>query len=348
VIALRPGVGLLSLEEVKDRLVEAFPGGADRVYDLDPGGDYYLFFTAIAQILKIYGFDLVDLLRLEISPATCRYKLPQWERIFGLETTRTAIGGTIPQRQAQVVAAWRAAAGQGSTIPTVQAVVGPLLGYADPSLLEVLEVDRTALDLALTYEYDTPLSILGGGNDGGTVVVRDVSTVSPAGVRLVFDNPIISDTGDLLIRLTAPDAFQDGWELPVEFANNVDPMILRRRSFAGHQIYGTWIVSITSSAGNFSADDFKLLVEGGAREAGLDGYGTEIFHWAVFVDPALVNAVTPEDDAGALFAIRKIQQAHTYGTLIKPSATVDGGGNPISNFAIPDDPNAIPDRCIPA
>ena len=59
-LAIRPGVGQFTLDDIRQRIIEALPEGVDDVLDFTPSGDYYKYFGAIAALLKVYGYDLVD------------------------------------------------------------------------------------------------------------------------------------------------------------------------------------------------------------------------------------------------------------------------------------------------
>jgi hypothetical protein len=340
-VVLRRGPGALSLTEVNDSLVERLPDGARQFYDLEPGGDYYKFFLAIADTLKVYGFDLVDLLRLEISPATCRYKLPEWERIFGLQLSRTTLLGTIPQRQAQVVSAWRLSAGQGSSIPVVQAILGPVLGYADPTQLQIVEMPYATEEANRTHSNGALIAIVGGGSAVRTVTVGANALVSSAGARLVIDGLSVSSTADYSITLRGPDATTKVWANdPMPFVNSPTTTWLFAPEFAGKACDGTWTVTFSSASHNLSITDLAVVVDDiGRSDGGFDGLGAAQFQWSVVVDHALAGVTQAADFAAAGRALAKISQAHTQATLVfKMSAG--------QLCAIFDDPYAIFDAAV--
>ena len=355
-IALRPSAGTMSVEDVRERIVAALPPGVDDVYDLTPTGDYYKYFQAIASWMKTYAFDLVDILRREIAPQFSRYKLPSWERIFGLETTRITKSGTVPQRQAQVTAAWRAAAGQGSSIPAVQGVLAPLLGYLPSTTVQVLECDRSALTLAHSYDVCGGADVtIPAGTTTLSVLVNDGGKVAAMGamLNLAFAS---SDLSTYAFTLTGPDGtshtWDDGWSavplvlrspgqktVPVRGSDGEVHLVHVATGFGGKQIQGVWQLAITNGSGvsNTLYSASTLFVEGIAR--GQDTAGA-IFHWGVYADPAHLgeNGVQP-NFAEAQKAIRKLSFSHTVGNLIlsiSPWPGVSSGAHA-----------AIPGRCTP-
>lgn len=334
-LALRPSAGTLSVDDVRERLVAAFPRGVEDVYDLTASGDYYKLFQAVAALMKVYAFDLVDLLRREIIPHLSRYKLPSWERIFGLETTRIAKQGTIPQRQAQVLGAWRAAAGQGSSIPVVQAVLGPLLGYLPTTTVEVLEADRSALTAAHSYWPAADTAIPNGAT---TTIAIDVSLhggkVAKAGAQLwlVFASAGLSS---YTFTLTAPDGSSKTWA--GSWASV--PLKLYAPELADKAIQGIWRLSITNNSGadNTLYSGSTLFVEGVAPRQDTAG---AVFHWGVYADPAHVgeSGVAPNYDE-AFRAIKRLTFSHCRGRLLlskEPWPGTSSGAHA-----------AIPGRCIP-
>jgi hypothetical protein len=335
-IILRPSFGTLTVDDVYRRLVAALPGGVEDVYDLTKSGDYYRFYQVIAAALKTYSYDQIDLLRREIVPQLAQYKLPDWERVFGVETTQAAQLGTVPERQAQIVGAWRAAAGQGSSIPVVQAVLGPLLGYNADTPVEVLECDRAALKASHTYSTLADISLVAGATESvGIPVHLDGGTVAAMGAQLTL-NFATAPTSGYSIKLTAPDGKSRTWT-GTWAATTV---ILYGPELAGARINGTWTLAVTRSAGggaNTLVAGAQLFVEGIAR--GQETAGA-IFTWAVYADPAHVGeSGTPANFDAAQAAIDHIAFAYTRGFLVislAPWPDVVSGPNA-----------AIPDRCLP-
>lgn len=333
-ITLAPSYSTLTQDDIYHRLFDAMPEGIDNLLDFTPTGDFYKYFQVIAAVAKI-GFDLVDILRQEIVPYLSRYKLPDWERIFGLLSTITAQTGTIPSRQSQVLGAWRAAAGQGASIPTVQAVLRTLLGYSAATTPLVIECDRPTLTLVNSYDAT-------GGGDVAiphaatttlTIPVSDGGKVAKMGAQLELafaSTPLTTYT----FVLTAPDGSSKTWtgtwgDLP---------LVLYAPSFAGAKTQGNWTLAITNGSGvdNTLYSAAFLFVEGMARGQQTAG---AIFDWGVWADPAHIGESGTANFAAARAAIKKLALSHTIGNLIQSLAPW-----PDSTTA----PNAaIPDECIP-
>lgn len=332
-IALRPSMGTMSVDDVRERIVAALPPGVDDVYDLTPTGDYYKYFQAIASWMKTYAFDLVDILRREIAPQFSRYKLPSWERIFGLETTHIAQSGTIPQRQAQVVSSWRAAAGRGASVPVVQGVLGPLLGYFPSTPVEVIECDRSALTLAHSYDVTAGADVTIPGSSGVVLkipVLSDGGKVAKCGAMLNLAFSAATNMLALVFTLTAPD----GTTSKIWGGTAAAPLVLYGPELAGADIYGTWTLEIDNLGGGSATlySGSTLFVEGIAPRQQTAG---AIFEWGVYADPAhLGENGTPANFDAARREIKKLTFSHCIGGLIQ------------SLDAIPDD-TAIPDECLP-
>jgi len=346
-LVLRPGVGKLSIDDVRRRLIRAFPEGVEDVYDLTPSGDYYKLFTVIAAVTKLYGYDLIDLLRQESFPGTAYYRLPDWERLLGLDGTRTARLGTISQRQAQVVAAWRLALGTGSSIPEIRAAVAPLLGYDVASDIEIIETPRAVLTSAHTYASPGSYAIPGPGSVNAVVIVPDSAKVSSGGAQilLTLTHPSVED---LSVTLTGPTGDSYTWNAGSLGSGSLsgDDRVLRTPELAGAGVGGSWTVTITSTGASGTADAVSVFVEGIGRDwTGHDGLGAAIFDWGVFVDPTLINhgGGGAVDYAAIQRIIERFSQSHDIGRVIRGSATV----NPGTAAIIPGDPSAIPGQMIP-
>ena len=337
IIALIPSSGTLTFADAYQRVFDALPPGIDRVLDFTVGsGDYYNYFWVVGAILKIYFFDMIDILRSEIIPNLSRYKLPDWEGIFGLRLTRTAQLGTIPQRQAQVAAYWRSAAGQGSSIPVVQSVLASLFGYNPTTTVKVLESDWSALQLEHSYGFTGDIAINAGqSGSAGIAVESDGGKVSKTGVRLELAFQSLP-TGNYTVTLQAPDGTTGSWTI----ASGASlPAVLRSKAFAGARIYGTWILTVSNGSGanNTLFDGSKLFVDGTARGQQTAG---AIFDWGVYADPAHLGENGNNADLGsARIAIQRFAFSHTIGNLIQslaPYPDTNSGAN-----------SAIPDECIP-
>lgn len=340
-VVLRPSVGTLSFDDARERVVSQLPAGAEDVYDLTVTGDYRKYFQVFGSMLKMFAFDLVDLARRELSPRLARYKLPDWEHLFGLETTRTAKLGTLPQRRQQVVGGWRAAAGLGSTFAAVRATLGTLLGYAPATNLLLMECDRPSLTAEHSYALNTTVGGTGDVAIPGpgvvtlyALVTEDGGVVAKMGAQLTLAlaNP---GSGQYQFTLTAPSGQSKSWLLNVGDV----PLVLYAPELAGARVDGLWKLQIAN--GTFVANtlysDSTLFVEGiqqGQQTAGA------IFEWGVYADPAhLGENGTPADLVAARDAIDRLAFSHTRGSLLQslePYPDTDAGVN-----------SAVPDECVP-
>ena len=337
VLAVPSGFGQSSVDDARQRLLDGFPQGADELYDMTPGsGDYWKFFQAVGSLLKTFGHDLLDLLRLEIRPQSSRYKLPDWEEVFGLTSSRAAQTGTIPQRQAQLVGAFRAAAGQGSAIPTVKGILVPLFGYNPATPVQIVEASASGLRVLHQYGFASDITIPNGTSASVTFVVGDGGKASQMGAQLELACSQTSVASHTFV-LTAPDGHSFTWSGGTYSAV---PLKLYAQSLAGALIEGAWTLTITNNSGSsntFYASS-SLFVEGMAR--GQDTGGA-IFHWGAYADPAhLGENGTQADLSSAFAAIKKVTFSHSVGRLL------------LSLWPWPHQQSgvhtAIPARCIPS
>lgn len=338
----------LDAGDVQQLLIEGFPPGVEDFLDLqdDPGK----LLLGLAQVLKDHGTDRADQARREATPATCIDQLPEWEGATGLTASDLARFGDTTQRRTQILARLREFGA--TTLANVRSIVGPLLDYADPSLLAIIEVDRAVLRAAHTRNWTGTLNfnVVAGSL---TWLVADDAKVSPCGaqVDLTLTHGEIANLG---VSLRAPDGrdlFPDG-TTPGPTAPGIGrgPAVgstvrLYFKGMAGAQIRGTWTLTIFASAGAGTVTSAGLFVEGFGRDAkGNDGLGAAKFHWGPMVEPARLG---PKADLkAARAAVKRITYATRAGELLLRSS--GAGALPAGQFAaIPDDPGAIPDQCIP-
>lgn len=343
-VALRPSVTTVTVDEVRERIVGALPPGIEGWLDFTPGGDFYKFFQSIAEAFQVHGVGLYEILRAELSPGSSRYLLSAWEAIFGLETSRTTLRGLLPDRQAQVVASWRAVA-LDSSKESVRAVIGPLLGYADPSQLLILEPTRAAVTAlheltvgSLTNEVVAAVP----DSTSFTFLVRDRGQVSTGGAMIAFEGLNTDGTSldSWLISLTAPDSTVVLDEVPLGTAAQViasGDIVLRRPIQRGIDIYGDWTLTITwteaSTGAGFDVAAINVLLEGIGRDAwNYDGLGAAIYHWTVLAQPAYLGVTHDADIQAAQDALTRLQQSHTIGGVAL--SALDGSIGAICSDAI--------------
>lgn len=302
-------------------LVALWPPGVRDLYDLDnPSSDVCNFFAALAQAFRAFGTSLVDELRLELNPGTAVEKLPDWEAALGIAATRRPTTSTSV-RQAAVVSKLREAGSYSRA--ELEAILGPLLGYTDPTQLAVVETSRAGLT-SIHERVVAGGAIPGSGGGSLTVLfyVDDAPAVSAAGVRvrLRLTHGSLADVG---ATLTGPTA--DGSRAHVTWppgtlgrgAAVAADVLARSLAAAGLRSEGLWQLDVYSAGAAGTLVAAGLFVEGAGRDsAGWDGRGSEVFEWAVYADPSLEGTAWPSDRAAALRAMTRIQPAHTRGAVL--------------------------------
>lgn len=332
--------------ELKQLLVSLLPAGSEDLYDLDNSANLGRTLNALAGTLKEVVADRVDQLKLEVNPSTIVEDVPDWEDACGLSATDLARFGTLEQRRNAVLSVLRE---HGSfSIPDLQAGLAPYLLYTDPSAIEIIETDRAALRTAHTYSDSTPLVVGALSTASRRLNVLDDPRVSPAGAQVSIN--LTGNLAELRFTLTAPDGTQRLW--PVRFLGDgaVTGQIytLYAPELAGVAIRGNWTLSLTTGASGATLNSWSLFVEGlGVNLTGPppyppgrngEGLGAAMFQFLVMVDPTLLG--TGYDLGGAYRAIQRLKPAHVLGNYGLKSQYGD-------NCAIPDDPQTLPDRCLP-
>lgn len=333
---------MATAEELKQALVAAFPPGVDEVVDFDDAPGAHL--GAIAEVIKACGTDVVDGLAAEVNPLTCTQNLPRWERLFRIPAT----SATLPQRRLRVLSRWREV-GATVTRQLVQAVLAPLLDYANAADVVVVEADRDALRAAHTYAWAgsksfsfTPAVI--------KWTVYDDANVSHAGAQV--DLTIThSDISRIAMTLTCPSGqtASVGVNKLGRGAASGDTYRAYFPSLAGFQVGGvmggTWSLSIGAISGTGTITAADLFVEGVGRDSThRDGRGASVWHWGVVVED---DKLGPNADlVAAREALHRISYACRFPALLRRS--VGSGALPAGDFAaIPGDPNTLPGASLP-
>lgn len=317
--------------QIYDELVSGFPSGFAQSQDLDHADGFGPELRAIAALCKQAGIDLVAALRRNATPVRADApRIAEWEETLGLRPRPAA---TLEQRRAAVTARHRERGP--CTYALVRAVLGPLLDYANPSQLEILEVDRDVLRGLLTYGAT---GLPSGSPFTANITVVDVAQIGPPGVQL----DVILTTTDLAalgVQVTSPDG---RIVTKLNFARG--PAVLEQirvylPEMAGAQAGGVWKILLNSGVPMTTFAGLQLFAEGfGRSSSGSDGLGSVIFEWVVVADPALMG---PNADLqAARDALQRINYATRRGTLVvKPTAT--------TYAPYPDTPLAIPNLFIP-
>lgn len=317
-------------EKARGIFVSLYPPG--KLYDFNnPDAELYKFTLALGEAIKLFGFDVIDRLFVEFNQGRCVEKLPDWEAALGIVpgTGFASANRTTAQRQASVVAKLRES---GACTPAnIRAVLGPLLGYTDPSTLEILETSRADLTALHTYTDTTGSVALGASSSVNRLIPVSDSGTIVGGVQ-VFCTVATTPLTDLTITLTAPDGTAKAWTLS-DRVLGTDFILYSPSDFLNATIAGIWTLKITNNgatAGTWSAG--SVFVEG----QGIDGLGGDIFSWGFYADPVLVNS---PDYRAALGTVVRVNPAHAQGFLI------------LSEDPYPDETSgvhaSIPNQCIP-
>lgn len=319
----------MTVGEVKQALISLLPPRLVEWMDFEEGGDFDLWYEAMAEELLADGVEQVEALTPEMSPWTSTATgIAAWEAALGLSQTRTAVAGSIEQRRAQVISHLRA---RGTpTKALIRRVVAPLLGYSDPSQLEIIECDRSALTTLHTYTNSDGAVMATDTSESQTVTVLDDPAVSKGGIQLSI-TVITTRPEDLRVVVFGPSTSGDYPDAVVDFPvgtmrgggdNGVDPVtyVLRSPDAAGCDIFGEWRMQLTTGTDvGCELVEWSLFVEAvGRPSTGTgEGRGAEVFLWGAYADPALVGGNgTDPDYAAALAAIKRITPAHCVGHLI--------------------------------
>ena len=313
-----------SRQDVKDLLVSLLPQGSAELYELDESAYIGGTLSALAGALKDTTTDRLAQLRKEVNPATIAELIPDWEQATGIGYAPIARFGTPAQRHNGVLAALRMNGGSFS-LDDIRSIVQPFFLYADPSQIDIVEADRTALRTAHTYTNSVPVTVLAGATGTSTVNVIDDPRVSTAGAT-AYITVTTTRLDQLSLVLTGPDgtavAFPAGW-----LARNPDSVTfegyrLFAPSFARRQISGDWTLAFRNAAASVTLDAWGLFVEGEGwiYDTAIppsiigEGLGSELFRFTVIADSAKLGA--GYDLNGAQRAITRWQPADSQGSIL--------------------------------
>mgnify|MGYP000237459235 CR=1 FL=1 len=327
--------------ELRDELQGAFPPGVEEFVDWnDVPGDVL---QAFAETIAATAVDAAERLRQDINPLTCGVtKLADWESVLKLSTTKTARTGTITQRRRAVISRLREYGPP--SIPFIQAILGPLLDYADNSQLVILEGDKAAQNTAHTYAWTGSVAYNTGNFPTVYFLVRDDASVSAAGCWVDFTITSSNLVG-LGVYLTSPTgvaiSIQPNWTGSASSST----FRLYFKAFAGVPIFGLWQVEFFCSINSGTVTAVNLFCEGFGRDITKhDGSaGSGKFEWAAVYEPSKSNGSADLDAARA--AARRINYGSRVGAIVLRST-----GNTLAagDYAfLPDDANALPDVMIP-
>lgn len=330
---------MATAEELQQALIGAFPPGThDRIDWEGTPGNHLL---AISQTVLAKAVAPVDELIANACPLTATSdRLRDWERALGLSGSRTARFGALEARRRAVIARLREYGPP--TIPMIQSVVAPLLDYADPTELVILEASRTDLRAAHTY----------------TGVLTSASTaLSCVYAWRAFDDGRLSDSGvQLDVTLTHGDLTKLSVLVTAPSGETATATVFGRGAAAGDTIrvclpdmaaasvMGIWTAQFNASSGAGTVDAVEVFVEGAGRDSsGRPGLSAAKFELGVVYEADKSSGSADIDAARA--AIARITYATRISALILREAD---GVLPAGEYTfLPDDDNAIPDAIIP-
>lgn len=319
---------MLDIKQVRALLLQLWPPG--QLYDwYTPTSKVSRFLDGLAEAVKTFGYDIVDRLRREMNPATAVDKLADWENALAIASSYTARFGTVAQRQGAVVAKLREFGA--FTLGNTRAILAALLGYVDTGKLVIVETDRAKMRAAHTYtngqSYPPAVWVV------ASAYVADGGTVGRAGVQLDLQFGALP-SAPFTLYLVAPSGRYKSWA-SMALSRPSLKLRLYAPELTGERCLGTWtlvVIVLSFAQRTPPITNWSVFVEGTGR----DGLSKDLCAWGAFLDPALAGkSGAPADPDGARTAISSIEHAHTNGVLLT------------SMLAIPDDPNSLPDACLP-
>lgn len=358
--------------EARQLVRGALPGSTFHDFDDSTSPDAELL-AWFAQMFKRLGWDLLDLMARELDPRTAVLKLREMRAIWGV----TQDPPRLPEQRALVIARMREYGGPTSLFAAA-AAVGVVLGYADPSLLEIMEISADQLKAALRYNYPFGGAVpVAASFDATNLILRtpylyDGGAVWDAGSKLFLRFDAVCGK-EIHARLVGPDGTTVDWS-PITRWQEVDQHVLFGKGHARKAVHGPWTLYLRRTGGpavNLLGDlgplgpGSSLYVAGApaayvgpavalptappqpasvpnvVRNAGL---GRHKFWWGVYADPALLSVKTAADFGAARAALGRLRHGYQAADLI------------LSKAPIPTDPGdpmtagrqALPDMCVPS
>lgn len=353
----------------------ALPGSTFHDFD-DPTSPDAELLAWYGEIFKRFGWDVLDLLARELDPRTAVLKLKDMRATWGVTQDPPA----LPEQRALVIARMREYGGP-SSLFGVAAAIGVVLGYADPSQLEIMEISADQLKAALRFDYP---SYMGGAVPTGTgfgssnLILRtpmllDGGAVWDAGSKLFLRFDAVCGKR-IHVRLMGPDGTVVDWEPITHWQEGVSHVLYGK----GHRhkaMHGTWTLfvwrEIGSPAVNLVGDlgpigpGSSLYVTGApaayvgpahdppttypqpavvpnvVRGAGL---GRHKFWWGVFADKTLLSVKTAADFGAAIAGLGRLRHGYQAADLILSKAPIPTDlGDPMTSGS-----QALPNMCVPS
>lgn len=333
----------MSSEEIAASMIGAFPPGVPELLAPDDkdGGAVTRHLGCIAKTVQDTAIAAIEELERDITPLTCgSYRLREWEKALGLAYSRTARSGTLAARRAAVISRLREYGPP--TKAMLQAVLAPLLDYADPTQLVILECDRAALRTAHTYAG----SKTRGGFTYATPAVWDFWVNDADSVAPGCPQADLTLTAADLSKVAAEIETPDGSHFRLNFGQLGRGLCIARTIRAYWQgvttsnVLGRWRLTVwLDGAGLGVLNDATFFCEGFGRR----GRSAAQFEWAAVYEPSKSRGA-PDFDA-AREAVRRVGFATRIGGLVFPAdASV---GLPATDYGMIPNDNAIPSGFVP-
>jgi len=295
------------MSETREALLASLPPGVrDMLAD-----DVIALFDATASTIDDSAIAAIDTLDADSSLLTCGSdRLRRWESDLGIAPTRTALFGMLPARRAAVISRLREYGTP--TVAMLQSVLAPLLDYADPSTLTILEPARADVRSANTYYgvlVNAAMSMISAGiwqfyvSDGGRC----------AGVPAVdIKITTVLENTDTVVALQAPDGTYYQVYSKLLRSTSGTNRVYFPEAKAVTAIMGAWRVYVYLSVANTGTlDDAHLLVEGVDRDG---GRASGIYEWAAVYEPTKSQG-SPDFDA-AVAASQRVGLATRIGGVV--------------------------------
>jgi hypothetical protein len=358
-----PPAPTMTFDRARLRAIDWFPPDTfhefDRADSGPPAPDAELM-DWWTEIFKRLFWDLIDIWEREMDPSRAILKLFDWKALFQI----VANPSKIADLRALVIARLREY-GQPSTLYAIASAVGVVLGYQDPTQLEILEMSAANLRNAVQYIFTIPTPIpIADFAAGGTKLVTphlyDGGPVWNSGLwmSLVFN---VAAGKRIHVKVTAPNGFQRVWN-PITQTHDVTTAILFGVEMAGKPVHGNWTIEIFRDNGSPAVNlvgcvlyvpgcprydvnqdtpqplpdpttgDWPLRAPNVYRNTGLGRWKQ---WWGVYADPAKLGLSTTADLKEARQALSRIRHAYQQANVI------------LTKAPIPGTPLALPGEMIP-
>lgn len=320
-------MGAMDAEEARAALLGAFPPDLPSDWGDSPHAHVFAIAQTLADQAIARAFDVVD---RDASLLTCGSdRLAKWEAALHIQSSRTARFGSVEARRRAVLARIREFGAP--TAAMVRSVLGPLLDYADPEQLVLLECDRSALRAAHTYAGSKTVGIFGGATAAiWDYWVNDDGTPAPGCVQVDLWLTV-ANVALLAVDLVTPTGvtYRANYGTLGRGSRTNGPVRVYFHGVSVQHVTGPWRVKVLQdSVAPAELHQAELFCEGFGRS----GLASAQFEWAAVYEPAKSSGAA-DLDAARRTACR-VSLATRIGGLVLPAtglAAGDFGGIPNDN-----------------